>query len=653
MATTFTIGATDIWPYTEAGSDAGFDPIDADHFEPQFGGSEALRSGLEWITDTEGLREWTVPLILSAASVDGLSTLERTINAAITPGTTVTWQMDGASNPTYFDLARGRLDVQWQYWMGQSKRLRATLHLWTQPHGRTQSPRTVATLAGTGPQLMALPSVTGTVDALANLEVRVGSSIASGGRMIAYGVHPHPSYQPLHQPTTGNAQAGASLTGASGAVASQFVGIPVSPTTASGVAYTWPLSPPDAYVGRHRVLGIGRSRLDQPIIAHAQDRWGNPLGATVSFPTSDPLKWAVRDLGEIQIEARVSGQEAVASQAIRIIAGGGPGASTVASPAFELNQVVLIPLDESPGIMRTAGLRDAFLDTFARGESGQLLQAEPNPDTGPPWQRIGGQMVFLQATAANRTMLLPAFSSAGPTATGAYCVASSPNLGNVDASWETQLYAAASMYASGAAIGVSPKASVARIEISFGPSPNLALYAELTAGPSLVASAAISTGATALRAGQPFRIGARMTGNLCDIWMATGALFQGSPFISATNAHFANFGAGPAIRGRSSTGGVVALNWVNLVETGATPADILPREYFRFDSHPEPRSIQSNASVFVGDRTADFRGVHPQVPVGGSGPPRMVVLAGDPDDFVGNDRIDVRLDVVERFRFFR
>ncbi|MGH9380668.1 MAG: hypothetical protein ACRD2Z_08665, partial [Thermoanaerobaculia bacterium] len=90
---------------------------------------------------------------------------------------------------------------------------------------------------------------------------------------------------------------------------------------------------------------------------------------------------------------------------------------------------------------------------------------------------------------------------------------------------------------------------------------------------------------------------------------------------------------------------------------GAGASDIGAREWFRFQSWPERRAIQGNASVFIADRAAEFRGDHPCLPPvgspGASGPARVVVMAGDPDDFLGNDLLDVRVDAVEQFAYLR
>lgn len=96
-----------------------------------------------------------------------------------------------------------------------------------------------------------------------------------------------------------------------------------------------------------------------------------------------------------------------------------------------------------------------------------------------------------------------------------------------------------------------------------------------------------------------------------------------------------------------------------LLETsGGTSLDIGPRESFRFESFPEGRVVQGNASVFVADQLANYRGGFPRMPYTGSGalspgPARVVVFQGEIDNVIGNDGPNVNLGVLEQFRFLR
>ena len=87
---------------------------------------------------------------------------------------------------------------------------------------------------------------------------------------------------------------------------------------------------------------------------------------------------------------------------------------------------------------------------------------------------------------------------------------------------------------------------------------------------------------------------------------------------------------------------------------GESAKDIGARETFRFESHPEGRVYQGNASVFTADRLADYRGQFPKMaPVGSpmpTGPAHVVVLQGELDNIQGLDGPDVALTILERFR---
>jgi hypothetical protein len=163
--------------------------------------------------------------------------------------------------------------------------------------------------------------------------------------------------------------------------------------------------------------------------------------------------------------------------------------------------------------------------------------------------------------------------------------------------------------------------------------------------------------ASGIYAGQKHKLVVRVSGPRTDVWVATGAL-PASPVLSASHVDFQTQGwpqLGAQAGGNVGSGLVVLDDFK--VSRVATAPDAAAREWFRFESHPGARVIQSNASVFSYDRTGDFTGQPPQVPAVGSpgatGPGRFVVMSGEIDNFVGNDLLDVRLDVLERFSFFQ
>src|ERR1044072_337978 len=295
MAQVLKVGDRDFSSFIQNAHDAGLDPANSEYSEPQFSGAPAFSEGQAFVGDAVGNRLQGYPLILKAANTDALYQLVRDINGELKKGEQVEYRSGGASQSTFFDLERGRLEITFEYWLDQAARARCVLHLWTRPYGHTGTARTIASIpiGSSAAVQFSATGVIGDVEALGNIEVRVGSAAATNGRVVMYGVHPHPSFNGIHVPTSGLAQGGATVRGASGAVGSQYTAIPISPTTASGIAYTAYLSPVSAHTGRHRVIGIGRSGLTGPISLYAEDRFGAVLGPTAQASQTDITRWQV------------------------------------------------------------------------------------------------------------------------------------------------------------------------------------------------------------------------------------------------------------------------------------------------------------------------------------------------------------------------
>jgi len=691
---TFKVGPLDITEYIRFGDEDGFDLVNAEHQEPQFAGSAAFSEGLTYVTDAIGNRVWTVPLILDSDSTDNLHALIRQIRSELTQGTQIEFKMPSATDSTYWTLERGKIEEQFQYFLAIHNRTRAVLKLWTRPLGRIATPRTIASFQSTGPVSFPATGILGDVNALANLEVRVGSQAATSGRLIAYGVHPHPSFNALRHAASigaaGGLQASSVPTiGASGAVGSMYAGIPISPTTASGIALREYLTPPDAHVGRHRVFAILRSGLypANSLKLYAKDRFGAVLGPTITATQYDQTRWMVADLGEIQVQARASGQEAVPTQYIDIFSGGGSGASVVASPGLRLNQIQLIPLDVSPGMLRTEGVSGAqsalYSDTFSRFPVGTVqgnLDVLPAPDTGQvgAWRRMTGTAVSPKffgrldggGGAIQIGISMPMFfpyvgTVAAAGATTIYSLGS--GVYNADVHAQLSFRNVASSVASGQQIRFYPKAQPAGeaatvgmwTELNLGPSSALsvALFSHDGSATTLHASRSLATVcASAIFNGVELTLAVRTNGPEADVWVATQGGLSNSPIISASHANLSVPG-NPILAARQGGGTSALIDNVIVNLPAASLVDSGPREWFRFESHPEQRTALSNASVFKSDTTPQFRGAHPRLPVAGpsgaSGPARVIVMQGEIDNFVGNDPIDIRLDAIDRFNYQR
>ena len=344
-----------------------------------------------------------------------------------------------------------------------------------------------------------------------------------------------------------------------------------------------------------------------------------------------------------------------------------------------------MPLDYSAGIMRTRGAGGnsaLYSDSFARFNYGGLagylsLSALPAAETGGVnWSYIRGGISVGMAPinpwyAVNAQALFPCdWTSPGgakANSSGLYALASGVLNGDVMGELRTGLWGGASGDAASAAITFFPKAQSnastiiggvgARLQL--GPSQTLQIVSASANGATAVlASAGIaSTLASGLYLGQAHTLAMRISGARMDVWLATGA-FPASPILSASHANALQTGW-PVLA--MNSGGAVATGtiWaddVRLSSVAGGASDITQREWFRFESFPEERVVQGNASVFAAYRDGDHRGAGPKLPpvgsgAGATGPARVVVFAGAPDQVFGNDGADVTLRSIERFRF--
>jgi hypothetical protein len=667
MAQVLKAGAVDLSPYVRVAHEDGLDPANPEYAEPQFAGAPAFAEGQSFVGDAVSNRLMTFPLILKATSTDALYALVREINSELICGKIIEYRSGGASNSTFFDLETGRLEPQFQFWLDQAARVRATLHLWVRPRGHTGTTRLIASLPAGSAAALQFPAtgVIGDEAALANLEVRVGSAVASAGRVIAYGVHPHPSFNGLHVATSGLAQTGATVRGASGAVGSQYTAIPVSPTMASGISYTAFLDPPSAHIGRHRVLALGRSGLNVPIALYGEDRYGAALGPTALATQTDVNRWQVLDLGEIQVPDRRSGQEPVPTQLINIRAGGASGAIINASPAFHLKRLIFLPLDYSAGILRTrgaGGVNSLAADSFGEGgeiKPGELLDGKA-ADLGGFWAKAEG--IFYRSTGK----IHPVGSTNGVLANGAtglYDLASGARYSDVRLTAAVIIQQLASQGASGASFEAWAKRDPAGASqgvwarLVAGPTQTLQLLVGDGSTATTIASVGIaSTLASGIWKGQKHQLAVQVQGGNAAVWLATA--ITGSPILSASNAMISQSG-NPAIgirHGVPSKSTPIVTD-ISLISLAGGASDIAARETFRFESYPEKRVIQGNASVFKADRVEDHRGQLPRIAPMGSpaatGPAQIVVFQGEIDNVIGNDGPDVVLSVREQFQYLR
>lgn len=672
MSILLKVNGRDLSSYIRVANDEGLDPANSAFLEPQFTGAAAFGDGQAAVGASASNRVITVPLILDGTDEAALHQLIRNINNDLARGNQVEFALDaGSSTPTFFDLEDGRLDVDYQYWVARNNRLRATLQLWARPYGHTGTSRLIASAAATAITQVSVTGILGDTDALGKLEVRVGSRVASGGRMIAYGVHRSASFNAIRGPSAPDfvAQSGATVRGGSGAIGSQYLALPVSPTGASGVALTSFLTPAAGHVGRHRVLAVARSRLDRPIAIAANDRFGAPLGPTAFASSVDGAKWDVVDLGEIQVPDRRAEQEPAPTQYVELRAGGASGNIVNASPALEINRLVYLPLDSSPGVLRSDGAIgddvlfaiESFRDPYSGYGISPPLESFDTDWGAAPWSQLGEGKI-------GRNPYGVGFVGSGAidvqpvgNASAAYALGSGNLLGDsrMEAKiWVTGLAACASPVSIELQAKRRSSGNFFALRFIPGPSQTLQLLSRTAAGgASVMASAGIgSTLASGFWLGQPHKLILNADGGELSAYIGTA---PANPVLVASHADVSAAGwPGLAMSNASNVAsGLLVIDYLWVQRLGRGASDMGPREWFRFEAHPERRTFQGNASVFLADREAVFRGVHPRLPAAGlpgaSGPAQLVVLAGDPTDFLGNDLLDLNLSVTERFRYLR
>ena len=685
------VNGFDFGPYLNLQHEDGFDPLNPERIAPDFSGTPAFREGKAGVGEAVDNRAWVVPLVLEAEDRPALHRLVSQVSALLVKGATVEFAVDAAVDSiSYFTLEAGRLDGAFQYYLSVHATTRATLNLWTTSHASTGTQRLVASLPQGSSAVVkfAATGLLGDANPLANLEVRVGSAIASSGRVVGWGFHPHASHNGYREATSGFAQTGATVRGASGAIGSQYTAIPVSPTTASGLSYRQFLDPPDAHIGRHRVFAIGRSGLTTPLAMYGVDRFGAVLGPTAQASQTDVSKWQLIDLGEVQVPARATGQEPVPTQYVDIYAGALSPGGINASPAFHLAGMIFMPLDYGAGILRTRGVAAGAVtllqDTWSNYSAWPGVWKDGRTaDTGQPWTRVGGY--FNVPYHSNpRYKAVQAGESAGGNAAGAtafYDVASGAQYGDVSLSAEVALATYGQSFTEGASLfAPSYRASGAYAEtwlkrdpggaskgvwtrLTFGPSQTLQLFAGNGETATVLASAGIaSTRASGLYLGQRHTLMIRSVGGKADVYV--GTTIGASPVVTASNAMISQLG-NPALRLQNGGSGAPAnafgggpvVDLFTLTAGASPPEDIPGREYFRFESWPEQRSYRGNASVFLADTTADYRGHLPELlPVPSESPvrsSRVVVFQGEIDNMVGNDGPNIALTALERWEYLR
>lgn len=397
MSVVLNVNGRDLAQYARPWAEDGFsmDPEAID--DPQFAGSPAFTEGLRFTEEASGNRHWQVPLVLDADSRAELHELVRDINGDLFRGAEVEFASDSADSSTFFDLEAGRLDVTYDYMLTAVNNItRATLHLWTRPFGYSKPSggtiRLVASAIASGPVEIPATGILGDVDARVNLRFRATPHmVVEDTPVVMYGVHRSASFiAVLHAAShlidsVGNG----TVIGASGAIASQYVGFPVSPTRSLSnldqFAFHRP-SPAAPYIDeRFRVFGVVRSRIAVPSAAggalglRLRGRWEDVFTPTVLATHS--TEFGLYDFGEVTFPNAI---EPADQDRLKLdwISGGASGASIIASPGLHVQALIYLPLGYNAGIF----VDDALLDHRVHINNAEEFSAYKTEWTSSTWE---------------------------------------------------------------------------------------------------------------------------------------------------------------------------------------------------------------------------------------------------------------------------
>lgn len=390
MAATFTLklGTLDLSSYVRVNPDDAMDPYGQPWVEPTFT-ETPFSDGQPLISTTVHNREQQWPMFLRDPTLlkDQLHALIRSINnAAAQRPLLLQWKDDGASQTTWFDVAFVRFEPNFNFRRSQKGYAAGVLHVWTSGYGHTGTTRITATAAGTGVFLsVPIASVAGDAPALMVTSITDGGVVPSLGRIVAVAPISNPSYTPqILAASLTDLQPGASLVGASGADASQYLALPVSPTGgASGVACKVPLPNPTIAGGDNRILAVVKSGIDAGVGITALDPYGNLLGATAVASMSQ--SWGLVDLGVCRLPT--VGYPTLPKLSIlagALWASGGIGPNILASPAgLAINEILCLPDKNLCLLFESGAGRGSVISKAAFGAVGALPGL--NDDLGNPW----------------------------------------------------------------------------------------------------------------------------------------------------------------------------------------------------------------------------------------------------------------------------
>jgi hypothetical protein len=166
----------------ELALEAKMDPASPQYSNRQFSTS-LLREGAVLTLENPKLKEQIFPLLLHGANSSATVAQIIQINQILeTPGATAEWQDDGGIvSPTYFSLASGQLDVNYNYRESAQYWISVTLRLFSQPYGTAAQYRPFAAASAVGPVLLVTPYNTFQYNPAVGLTATTQNGVAGWG----------------------------------------------------------------------------------------------------------------------------------------------------------------------------------------------------------------------------------------------------------------------------------------------------------------------------------------------------------------------------------------------------------------------------------------------------------------------------------------
>ncbi len=366
------VNGLDVSAFLRVQPDDGLDPVDSEFEQPQFGGSPALAEGGIFVADTTRNKQWTAPLWTNstASGAQGVNHLIEQVNNSLRRGpAAVEFRPEGASQSTFFDLEKGRLDPQYSHFHHRRGWAKSTLHLWTKPFGHTATMRSVVPSqvwqGASGPVNVLATGLQGDVPALVNLYAH-----PSQAGMFMYGITPLPTFDPFIHATrflSGNTSTLVANASVLGGFIREYAAFPNATSQQINVNMG-----PAEYCGRNRVFLLaghtysgslaGGSAAVQMMLHDSTYDALNPQLLTlatqvIATQITGSLNMQLLDMGEVTVASQIPGA-APAPTTVLSITAHVTFPTQAATYALRLNGLIIVPLDHSAGIVASHSTAD-------------------------------------------------------------------------------------------------------------------------------------------------------------------------------------------------------------------------------------------------------------------------------------------------------